>query len=407
MKVLEIIRDKISWKNTRSSIFLVFNSFVWYIFTYSVFAQIIDSLEVPQTEIFLYSAYFISIAISAVVGAKIFPRGRVKALELWIFLGVISTALFFVFSPDSFFINVLIAACLGVSVGIGFPSCLSFFADSTQIENRGFTGGVIWSLVGVCVLGFAFLFSVLNLWEMIILLTIWRLFGWLGFKVLNRDQIKPIIQKAPSYLELLQDKNILLYLFPWIMFGIINFAEAPIIEGLVGEDFFLFMQLVTWFFVGIFAVIGGYIADIVGRKKVVIAGFIMLGIQYAILSVLPNYDATILLYLFFVLDGVSWGLLFSVFFMSLWGDLGQYHIKEKYYVLGGLPYLLANFLYILIKPYALEIDQTAAFTFASFFLFLAILPLVYAPETLPEKKIKERELKNYLENAQKIREKYS
>ena len=93
--------------------------------------------------------------------------------------------------------------------------------------------------------------------------------------------------------------------------------------------------------------------------------------------------------------------------MSLWGDLGEYHVKEKYYVLGGLPYLLANFLYELINPIANQINVASAFTVASFFLFLAILPLIYTTETLPEKKIKERELKNYLENAQKIRNKYS
>ncbi|MCW3997565.1 MAG: hypothetical protein NWF10_03230, partial [Candidatus Bathyarchaeota archaeon] len=77
------------------------------------------------------------------------------------------------------------------------------------------------------------------------------------------------------------------------------------------------------------------------------------------------------------------------------------------YVLGGLPFLLANFLYVLIKPQVLQIRESLAFTYASFFLFLAILPLIYAPETLPEKKIKERELKIYLENAQKIKNKYS
>jgi len=95
--------------------------------------------------------------------------------------------------------------------------------------------------------------------------------------------------------------------------------------------------------------------------------------------------------------------------MSLWGDLGQYQIKEKYYVLGGLPYLLANFLYVLIKPIASSNPDTVstAFTIASFFLFLAILPLIYTTETLPEKKIKERELNNYLQNAQKVKEKYA
>jgi hypothetical protein len=48
-----------------------------------------------------------------------------------------------------------------------------------------------------------------------------------------------------------------------------------------------------------------------------------------------------------------------------------------------------------------------AFSFASFFLFLAVIPLMYAPETLPEKTIKDRELKSYLEKAQKVKEEYS
>jgi len=38
-------------------------------------------------------------------------------------------------------------------------------------------------------------------------------------------------------------------------------------------------------------------------------------------------------------------------------------------------------------------------------LFLAIIPLLYAPETLPEKSMKDRELKNYLETAQKFAQK--
>jgi hypothetical protein len=44
----------------------------------------------------------------------------------------------------------------------------------------------------------------------------------------------------------------------------------------------------------------------------------------------------------------------------------------------------------------------AVFSFTAFFLFIAVLPLVYAPETLPEKIMHQRELKKYLEKAQKI-----
>jgi hypothetical protein len=97
----------------------------------------------------------------------------------------------------------------------------------------------------------------------------------------------------------------------------------------------------------------------------------------------------------------------STFFTTIWGDLGEKQEKEKYYVLGGLPYLLANFLYIIIAPVASGIPPEAAFSFASFFLFLAVLPLMYAPETLPEKTIKDREIKTYLEKAQQEAQKYS
>jgi MFS family permease len=406
MKAIDLIREKISWKNTGSSVFLVFNSFVWYIITYIIFSDIIKN-RTPQFEIGLYSIYYISVAIAAISGAKIFPRFRLKSLIVWMIFGAISTFLLFFITDESFLISGLIASVLGISVGIGLPSCLSFFADITKIENRSFVGGIIWSLVGVFVLGFAFLYSILIPEEMLIFLISWRILGVLIFKFLSRNYKKSEVQEAPSYFDLLKDKKILLYLFPWLMFSIINFAEAPIIERAireVGEDPVI-LSLITWSLVGLFAIIGGYIADVVGRKRVIIAGFVMLGIEYATMSTF--YNQVFAAYLFTILDGVSWGLLFSVFFMSLWGDLGQYHIKEKYYVLGGLPYLLANFLYVVINSIEARIPVSTAFTVASFFLFLAILPLIYTTETLPEKKIKERELKNYLDNAQKIRDKYS
>jgi hypothetical protein len=108
-----------------------------------------------------------------------------------------------------------------------------------------------------------------------------------------------------------------------------------------------------------------------------------------------------------ILDGVSWGMFSAVFFMVLWGDLAENNRKEKHYVIGGLPYLLANFLSVLVKPYIEIINVNTAFSLASFFLFVAVLPLMYAPETLPEKTIKDRELQSYIEKARKEKEKYA
>jgi len=403
---IRLLRDKVAWRETAPSILLVVNTFVWYITTYAVFNVIVNGLHLFETEkLGLFATYFVGIAVTAILGSKFFSRARTKSLDLWLFMGAIATFLLTAISSDSMLADALLAFFFGASIGIGLPSCLSYFADSTSVENRGFIGGIIWSTVGFTVLIFAFLINMLGQWEAIIALTIWRLFGGISFLVLNRKHTKPAAQKSPSYLELIRKRAILLYLFPWVMFSLINFAEAPILEGVFGAEFFAFAQFVEFAFIGIFAIVGGVVADFAGRKRVVIAGFVMLGIEYAAMSAFSN--SPVALYLFLTLDGITWGLLVSVFFMALWGDLGENYEKEKYYTLGGLPFILAAFLSVLIKPYASDIPATTAFSFASFFLFLAVLPLMYAPETLPEKKIRERELKGYIDKAKKTKEKYT
>ena len=403
---IRALRDKAALRETAPSILLVVNTFVWYIATYVVFNAIVNGLHILETEkLGLFAIYYVGIAVTAILGAKFFPRARTMSLYLWLFMGAIATVLLATFSSNGILADASLAFFFGASIGIGLPSCLSYFADSTSVENRGFVGGIIWSTVGFTVLIFAFLISMLGQWEAIIVLTIWRLLGGICFPVLNRKHTKPAARKSPSYLELIRKREILLYLFPWVMFSLINFAEAPLLERVFGAEFFAFVQLVEFAFIGIFAIVGGIVADVAGRKRVVIAGFVMLGIEYAALSAFSN--SPVALYLFLTLDGITWGLLFSVFFMALWGDLGENYEKEKYYTLGGLPFILATFLSVLIKPYASVISTTTAFSFASFFLFLAVLPLMYAPETLPEKNIKDRELKSYMEKAKKVKEKYA
>jgi len=61
----------------------------------------------------------------------------------------------------------------------------------------------------------------------------------------------------------------------------------------------------------------------------------------------------------------------------------------------------------LVKPYIGSVLPEASFSFASLFLFIAVLPLIYAPETLPEKKIQERQIRKYVEEARKVAEKKS
>jgi MFS family permease len=235
---IRALREKTTWRATAPSIFLVFNSFVWYILTYAVFIATVNGLNLLDTEkLGLFSVYFVGVAASAILGPKFFPRARTKFLNLWAFMGTVATLLLITVSTNGMLADALLIFFLGVSVGVGFPSCLSYFADSTSVENRGFVGGIIWSAVGFAVLIFAFLINMLEQWVAIIALTIWRLFGGISFLVLNRKHTQPVAQKSPSYLELIRKRAILLYLFPWVMFSIINFAEAPLLETVFGAEF--------------------------------------------------------------------------------------------------------------------------------------------------------------------------
>ncbi|MGD6807180.1 MAG: MFS transporter [Candidatus Bathyarchaeia archaeon] len=409
MVTIKGLRDKAAFIRTAPAIFLVLNTFVWYLLTYFAFNTILSSLNLPSNdEIALFLIYNIGIAVTAIVGSKLFPKARTKGLYAWLFMGTIATFFLIFVSNANLLANSLIAFFFGASIGIGLPSCLSYFANLATIESRGLMGGIIWSLTGFTVGILAVLMNLgqLDTDAVIIILASWRLIGAVVFPIINRcykpETEKQPVEKSPSYFSIIRDKQVLLYLFPWVMFSIINFAEGPLIELAFGTELYTSIVMFEYVFIGIFAIIGGALSDIVGRKRVVIVGFVMLGIEYAALSAFSGYQAVS--YLFLILDGITWGLLFSVFLTVIWGDLGERYGKEKFYTVGGIPFLLSAFLTIIVTPYANtdNINLVTAFSIASFFLFLAVIPLMYAPETLPEKSMKDRDLKSYIEKAQKI-----
>jgi hypothetical protein len=300
-------------------------------------------------------------------------------------------------------VNVLISLFFGVSVGTGLPSSLACFADAIIVENRGFFGGVTFFFVGFVTLILVVIAFLVGNILTVLVVTLWRIFGLILFLFTFKDRKIENAKNVPKYAFVLRERELFLYLVPWVMFCLVNWVEAPLLENFFGGLYGLigFIEVVI---AGLFALIGGIIADFAGRKRVIIMGFVILGIEYAVLSLLSGMRVS--WYIYTAFDGMAWGMFASVFFMTLWGDLAGDYEKEKYYMVGGLPYLLAGFLSIIVKPYVGVIPLGTSFSLASFFLFLAVVPLMYAPETLPEKKIRERELKEYVEEAKKIREKH-
>jgi MFS family permease len=402
MRITEIFSSKINWKQFAPAFIIVLNTFIWYTLTYSMLSNAIDSLAVSGAEkLIVYAMYFVGTAGSAIFGATFLRRAREAYLLLWMLGGALMTALLITIPRNSITINGPITFFLGVSLGTGFPSCLAYFADATTVETRGTCGGITWGVVGIFTLILASLISSFDVSLSFVTLAVWRALGVVAFFLMTKITGK--VQQAHSpatYGSILHKRDVMQYLIPWIMLSLVNFTEIPMLERLFA-DFYVLVGFIEFALIGIFALVGGILADLVGRKRVIITGFVMLGIGYAVLSFSSGIPFS--QYLYTACDGIAWGMFSSVFFITLWGDLAQDHEKAKYYVLGGLPFLLSGFLAIVVKPYVEFIGPVSSFSLASFFLFLAVLPLMYAPETLPEKTIRQRELKKYIDDAEKFK----
>lgn len=387
------------------SLFLVINSLTWFSLTWFVIRDL--SQNATFNEMLLVGlAFYGAFIISAAVGATFLNKRLRSRLFLlsWVALGV-GICLVSPFLIDEFvsFKLVIIAFVLGIFVGLGVPSCFAQFADYASIENRGRFGAVaLCSIQSLTVLIYIPVseFSVFNKF---LILAAWRVFGVVGALLYKPKEELTEGKGIDSLLSIFMDKSFAFYFIPWFLFAIVEFVESPLLERFFGPELFNSYSLAGIIVVGITAFLGGILCDLKGRKITSILGFVTLGTGYAVLSLFSGVQFSHILYV--VLDGIAWGLLYVTLVFVVWGDLSERGTREKYYLLGGMPFLLSGLIEILVKPFVEVIPIYTSFSLASFFLFLAILPLLYAPETLPEKRIRERELKQYIEKAKRIREK--
>jgi len=403
-----LIDKKLFSREKLASLIIISNSFLWYLYAFNIISQIIEKTQLVFPETLTVSVInFFAAAIFALTGAVLINKigRRIPFLLAWVVFGTVSSFIPILLDvsirTNLFFVIFL----FGASFGLGMPISMGYFADSTLVENRGLIGGAIFFING---LG-AFLLGIINVTEIntqLVILTLLRSVSIITILFLKPRENFSRKNKSHSYVFILSQRSFLLYFVPWVMFCLVNQLSAPVLYKFFGESFLTVLVATEIALAGSFAIVSGFFCDRIGRKIVAIVGFVMLGLGYAMLGFFPQN--MISWYFYTITDGVAWGIFYSVFFTTIWGDLAGESPSEKYYAIGGLPYLLSNFLRFIGGRYIAEtVAIYTIFSLASFFLFLAVLPLMFASETLPEKRIKERELKIYIEKAKKIKEKYA
>lgn len=391
---------------------LLINVFIWWYITRIALEKMLSVVSAGENQLLTtWAVYYVAVISFGFLGAVLAGKTiRLKLLQIWIIFGTITSCLpIFTGSSLSEFI-IFTALLFGGSFGFGMPSCLAYFGDSVMIEKRGSRAGAIFLSTNLAAACFIMILQLFNfgLVAIAIIATAWRGLGLVVFIGATSEEKLDRAQKSTvSLRSLFKNRALMLYMLVWLLFCLIDRFEKPIFAA-----FFKEVYHVQFFVEPIIgsasAFIGGVLMDFKGRKHMAMYGFVILGLAYAIIGITSSLHS---FYFHMVMDAIGAGILWVNFILVIWSDLALDKPKEKYYFVGSMPFFITDIFRLIISS-MLTVEELnrlayASFSIASFFLFLAVIPLFYAPETLPEKALKEKELKDYIKKAKRVREKFT
>ena len=388
---------------------LFISVFGWFYMTIPLLKyRILENLNPTYIEtITIWAAFYVSIIGTSILGMFLSNKvERRKFLCIWTVLGVGISLVPALINISNFGQVWITALLLGASFGLGVPSCLAYFAESTVIENRGSVGGITFLIANISAPLLAGLFSPFDLSTFSVVFAFMRGIGLIVFFLKPEKQASSATKV--SIVSILRDRTFILYFVAWSMFLLVDSLESGFVGPFLIDNhptLSVNMDNIEALVAGLTIPIAGMLCDWIGRKKNVLVGFVALGIAYAIIGFNPK--PALSWYIYFLVDGVAWGIFSLVFILILWGDLAQSGDSKKYYTLGSIPFFLSSLIPSLLpKSLVVNFSVDTAFSLAAFFLFVAVMPLVFAPETLPEKKMELRRLRSFAEEAKKAKENY-
>jgi MFS family permease len=392
----------ISSKKLASVIILVSTSFAWLFIFFVFFKQIFDPYLTSSSTYYNCFFFFLgAAAFSAIAGSVIGERvNRRKFFVFWIILGLLANiSLLFVQNLGLIYFY-FISAILGVSIALGFPSCLSFLAESTKIEERARVSGItILGTLLIVIFSYLFASTIQFGIGVFILLCFIRASTLLTFAFDSCERHEA--EKVRPWLKVFTSKDFFLYLFPWLMFSFMGSLMDIVFRGInspeitnvatIGDA----LHFLSW---AAFGLISGILADRIGRRQPIMIGLVMFGAGFALMSFILT-PATVIAY--DILSGVAWGFLFTVY-ISVLGDLAVYGSKERFYAMGAIMPLILTFFFNAITLLLGVTLSASILPILSLLLFLSILPVLRASETLPRKKQEARKLKEHLDKVGKL-----
>ena len=396
---------RISGKKFLAVLFLYFPSFAWFIlFQQFSMSLIQDLFSESFTSNFWMNIggalFYISIICSAIIGSMISEKlRRRRFLELWILLGVITTLSVIVNQGLLFLLFILVLG--GVSFGLGFPYCLAFFAESTNVEERARVAGALifttfFSII-LCIVVSTGLQC--GLIEYVFICALLRSISFFSILI---DPHERIVCKERGWMTIFTTRGLGLYYLSWLMFsvaaGIFTIVELP--DYLQTESISVLKSVFLYLGVILSSLFSGFAADHFGRKRTIMFGSIILGISYTVFSIATDEPSFLLTR---IISGVAWGIIFVAYMLTVVGDLATTCSKEKFYAIGVVvPIIVFMVFQSFSGTFTPSVPIGAISAILSILLFISVIPLLYAPETLPIDKIRQRRFEKHLRKLKKL-----
>ena len=383
---------KISKRKFLTSTFLVSGTLAW-------FFIINFYLNTSFEDIFgnIFGIWFYAVAsLFAVVGVIVEKKlNRRLFLILWVALGISSTLSLLFFSGYTF--SVIVSVFFGISLGLGLPSSVAYMADSTDVGERGRVSGTIVLVSFLLAFITPVLVRLLSLGVVaaILITAFVRSTSLVSLLFDSFDKTKNDLRTYPK-----AGRDFFYYLFPWVIFVFTSGAVFYMIPSTPENQVLQIGSILRLVFIAVFGLVTGIVADRFGRKRPLIIGLAMFYSSFALVGFEMSTTTAMIFYL---ATGVAWGSLLVVF-LSVPGDLSTSSSRAKYYAAGTmLPIIiLLGVTSGPIPDLLASLAKSPSLVVINFALFLTILPIFRAKETLPPDEIKARKIKEHIDKIGKI-----
>lgn len=388
----------------KSSFFTI--TLLFFTFTALYFAISYSLLEFvlgPNTELYriAYVTLNLVIIFSLLLGAFLIRSDNTVYVtyRCLIMILVLTPLLFF---PNAA-LRLLIIFIQGIIIGLGQLVSLTFFWNLTRSEERGRVAGFAGFFVVPLfqVIGGASQIVGFN-WTIIIIIVL--SLGALSTKLFG-------LMKGSSLSKMNSDKGfrhekrtIILYAIPWIIFSLVNFTLARNISSnifdVVPSSLYTFLSFLQIISSALGASIGGIISDLDGRRSALGVSLTLFGISIVFGGI---FQAVGVFYLMYIINGFTWGILWTLYITVVWGDLGDEETVVKNYSLGLLIFYLAVIFGFVFIPQISQIPVVTSSFLGCLLVLLSNIPLVVAPELLSSEFQEKLKLMLHFKSLKKIR----